>query len=94
MKSHDELRKQVERQARRMRQAEDDEPTLLAQTAYLGTLGLLFVLPMIVGAYVGDWLDRRTAGYSSFWTVTLLLAGLALGAFNVWLFVRERDDHE
>jgi len=85
------LRKQVERQARRMRQAEKDRPTLLAQTAYLGTLGLLFVLPVVIGAYLGDWLDGMLPGYSVTWTVSLLVLGVIVGAFNVYLFIRGRE---
>jgi ATP synthase protein I len=85
------LRKQVERQARRMRQAEKDRPTLLAQTAYIGTLGLLFVLPVIIGAYLGDWLDSRLSGYSVTWTVSLLLLGVIVGAINVYLFISGRE---
>ena len=85
------LRKQVERQARRMRQAEKDRPTLLAQTAYIGTLGLLFVLPVVIGAYLGDWLDGLRPGYSVTWTVSLVVLGVIVGAFNVYLFIRERE---
>lgn len=85
----DELRRKVERQARRMRQADRERPTLLAQTVYVGTLGLLFVLPMVVGAYLGLWLDERTAGYSLHWTLCLLTAGVIVGAINVYLFIQE-----
>ena len=91
MSREQQLRKQVERQARRMRQAEKDRPTLLAQTAYIGTLGLLFVLPVVIGAYLGDWLDSRLSGYSVSWTVSLLLLGVIVGAINVYLFIRERE---
>ncbi len=87
--NHQELKKQVERQAARMKQAEKDRPTLLAQTAYIGTLGLLFVLPMIAGAYLGHWLDSLSEGYSIRWTLSLIVLGLAVGAMNVYLFVRE-----
>ena len=52
MAESDELRKQVERQAQRMQKAERERPTLLSQTVYAGTLGLLFVLPVIGGAYL------------------------------------------
>ncbi len=91
MNREQQLRKQVERQARRMRQAEKDRPTLLAQTAYLGTLGLLFVLPVVIGAYLGDWLDGMLPGYSVTWTVSLLVLGVIVGAFNVYLFIRGRE---
>ena len=86
----DRLRGSVRRAQDRRRKAERERPTVLAQTAYLGTLGLLLALPMVAGAYLGEWLDRRLGGYSVSWTVTCVLAGLAFGAFGAWLFVKER----
>ena len=83
------LRKQVERQARRMKKAEREQPTLIGQTVYVGTLGLLFVLPVIGGAYLGKWLDSLVAGYSVRWTVSLILLGVVVGALNGYLFVKE-----
>jgi len=86
-----ELRDRVEKQARRMRQAEEDRPTLLAQTVFLGTLALMFVLPVILGAYLGNWLDNGMEGYSIRWTISLIVIGVLAGAINVYLFVRERN---
>ncbi len=83
------LRRQVELQAHRMRQAEKDQPTLVAQSIYIGTLGLLFVLPVVAGAYLGHWLDNMQEGYSLRWTMSLMFLGIVTGAFNVYLFVRE-----
>lgn len=83
------LKQRVERQAKRMRQAEKDEPTLMAQTVYLGTLGLVFVLPVIVGAYLGRWLDAQLAGYSVRWTLSLIFVGLVVGGVNAWMMIRE-----
>jgi ATP synthase protein I len=85
----DRLARQVEAQARRMKRAEDERPTLLAQTAVLGTLGLLFVVPLVAGAYLGRWLDGLAGGYSIRWTVSLIVVGIGVGAVNVWLFLRE-----
>jgi ATP synthase protein I len=85
------LRKEVERQARRMRRAEHERDTLLGQTVFLTTLGLLFVLPVVAGAYAGLWLDRRMPGYSVQWTVGLLLLGVIVGAVNVYAFIRSRS---
>lgn len=83
------LRKQVERQARRMKKAERERPTLIGQTIYMGTLGMLFVLPVIGGAYLGKWLDTLVAGYSVRWTVSLILLGVFVGALNSYLFIKE-----
>jgi ATP synthase protein I len=89
MKSENQLKEEVAKQIRRMQQAEHDRPTLLRQTVYLGTLGLLFVVPIIVGAYVGRWLDGLSAGYSIRWTLSLIVLGVGVGALNVYLNVKE-----
>lgn len=89
MKQPEELRKQVEQQALRMKQAEEDRPTLMGQTIYLGTLGLLFILPIIGGAYLGLWLDERSSDYSVHWTISLILLGALIGIFNVYYFIKE-----
>ena len=89
MPLQEDLRKQVERQAQRMKKAERERPTLMGQTVYIGTLGLLFVLPVIGGAYLGQWLDSLEAGYSIRWTTSLILVGVFVGALNVYLFIRE-----
>jgi len=90
MNSLDKLKTEVEKQVDRLQQAEKDRPTLLAQTLYLGSLGLLLVLPVIIGAYMGRWLDGLAEGYSIRWTVGMILLGVVVGAMNVYLYVRER----
>lgn len=89
MKNENQLKEEVAKQIRRMKQAEHDQPTLLGQTVYLGTLGLMFVVPVIVGAYVGRWLDGLSAGYSMRWTLSLMVLGVGVGAVSVYLNVKE-----
>jgi ATP synthase protein I len=83
------LEERVGRQVERMKRAERDRRSLLGETVYLGTLGLLFVLPVIVGAYVGSWLDSRLEGYAVHWTLSMIFLGIIIGAVNVYLFIRE-----
>jgi ATP synthase protein I len=85
----DELRKQVDRQTRRMKKAERERSTLMSQTVFVGTLGLVFVLPVVAGAYLGRWLDSLLTGYSIRWTVSLILLGVIIGMINVYLLIRE-----
>lgn len=89
MSRHQRLKRRVEQQVERMRKAERERPTLMAQTASIGTLGLVFVLPVIGGAYLGRWLDGLMAGYSVRWTLSLIFLGLVIGAINVYLIIRE-----
>ena len=90
MNEEDRLRQRVEQQARRLRKAERERNSVLAQTVFVGTLGLLLVLPVVAGAYLGQWLDGLVSGYSIRWTVSLILVGVFVGAVNVYLFIRER----
>lgn len=89
MNNHDELKQRVSKQVARIRKAEKERTTLLAQTVYLGTLGLLLVLPVIVGAYLGRWLDGLVEGYSMRWTLSLILLGVGVGMFNLYRFIKE-----
>ncbi len=89
MNDRQRLREDVERQVKRMKQADKERHTLMAQTVYLGTLGLVFVLPVIAGVYLGSWIDGMLEGYSVRWTLSLLFLGIIIGAVNVYLLVRE-----
>jgi ATP synthase protein I len=71
-----------------MAKAERERPTVLAQTATLGMLGLLMAIPVVAGAYLGRWLDGLSEGYSIRWTASLILLGVALGTMNIYLYLR------
>ena len=88
MQNGERLRKNLDLQAARIAKAEKERPTLLAQSVFLGTLALLLVAPMVIGAYLGQWIDSQLAGYSYRWTISLLVAGLMLGAWNVYLYIK------
>ena len=89
--SNNELAKRVEQQAQRMKRAERERPTVLAQTIYLGSLGLMFVLPVVAGAYLGHWIDGKLAGYSMRWTLSLLFLGIVIGGFNAYWLIRSQE---
>jgi ATP synthase protein I len=88
---HDRLEQGVETRARRMKKAEKESRTVLAYTTYIGTLGLVFVLPVIGGAYLGRWLDSLVEGYSMRWTLSMLFLGIIIGAMNVYFLVRTKE---
>ena len=87
-KTDERLRQQLKRQSARMKKAEQEQSTLLAQTVYIGTLGLLFILPVIGGIWLGLWLDEMASYYSMRWSIGLLVAGVIVGALNVYIFIR------
>tara|TARA_R110002096_G_scaffold70142_2_gene168153 strand:+ start:20225 stop:20482 length:258 start_codon:yes stop_codon:yes gene_type:complete len=85
------LEQAADRDAGRLQKAAKDRPTILAQTAFLGSIALMFIVPVIGGAYLGRWMDGLFEGYSVRWTVSLILLGIGIGIVNIWLFIRERS---
>lgn len=90
MQDKNTLKEEVKKSANKIEQAEKDKPSIIAQTAFLGTLGFIFILPVVLGAYIGLWLDNKFKGYSISWSITLILLGVFVGAVNVYLFMKER----
>lgn len=85
----EQLRQQVEQQITRIERADKERPTVLAQSAYIGVLGLIFVLPVVGGAYLGRWIDGLFEGYAMRWTLSLMFVGVVVGGVNVYFFIRE-----
>lgn len=71
------------RQARRERWRREGERSLGQNLAMIGALGWTIVLPTLLGIFVGRWLDR-TFDSGIFWTLGLLVAGLAVGCTFAW----------
>lgn len=84
------LKKNIESQIKRIKKAEHDRPNLLSQTVYIGTLGLVMVLPIVAGVYLGRWLDGLITGYSTRWTLSLLFTGVVIGVFNVYFLIKDK----
>lgn len=59
----------------------------------LGTFGMVgwsVALPALAGVAIGIWLDHGREGPVS-WTLTLMLAGLAIGCGNAWYWVNRES---
>ncbi|MGB5107142.1 MAG: AtpZ/AtpI family protein [Candidatus Zixiibacteriota bacterium] len=56
----------------------------------MGLIGWSVVVPTLLGAAFGVWLDNsHPGGYS--WTLMLLVIGLVIGCLNAWYWVRKQD---
>jgi len=91
MSDRDKLVAETSRDVKRLEEKRRRPATLIGIAFYGGTVGLLFVVPIVAGAYLGRWLDSMAAGYSVRWTVSLIVLGIAVGAYNAYLFLRERS---
>lgn len=75
---------------RRERWLRFGERSLGRNLAMVGVLGWTVMIPTLVGIFVGRWLDR-TFDMGIFWTLGLMVLGLALGCFLGWRMMF-RDD--
>ena len=56
----------------------------------MGLIGWSVVVPTLLGAAVGIWLDNNHPGTHP-WTLALMVAGLAIGCVNAWYWVAQQD---
>jgi ATP synthase protein I len=91
MNERDKLLADTARDVQRLEDKARRPATLIGIAFYGGTVGLLFVVPIVAGAYLGRWLDTLAAGYSVRWTISLIVLGIALGFFNVYRFLKDRS---
>src|ERR1035437_5248135 len=56
----------------------------------MGLIGWSVVVPTLLGAWLGIWLDHHHPGRHS-WTLTLLVIGLVIGCLNAWHWVAKED---
>lgn len=57
----------------------------------MGLIGWSVVVPTLLGAGLGLWLDKRFPDGRS-WTLALLVAGLMIGCLNAWHWVSKENE--
>jgi len=55
----------------------------------IGLIGWSVVVPTLLGAAIGTWLDKNHVGRHA-WTLALMVAGLCLGCLNAWHWVAQQ----
>ena len=78
--------------ARRHRERErrwrtEGEPSMMRFIGQIGLLGWIVVSPMLLGLFIGRWLDR-TFGTGIFWSAPLLMVGVVFGCWSAWRWMR------
>ena len=56
----------------------------------MGLIGWSVVVPTLLGAALGLWLDNHHPGKHA-WTLALMVIGLAIGCANAWYWVAQQD---
>jgi ATP synthase protein I len=82
----DDFRGKIAQVADELKRARKEKSGFLHYASLIGMGGWLLALPIVAGAYIGNYLDRKTdMGVS--WSLTLIIIGVAAGVFNIWYFL-------
>lgn len=76
--------------ARKLKAKRNATPGVWSGLGLMGVVGWSVVVPTLLGASIGLWLDQRYPGGRT-WTLALLMAGLTLGCLNAWHWVSKED---
>ncbi len=87
---------------RKLRARRNGSPGVWFGLGMMGLIGWSVVVPTLLGAALGLWLDSHYPGTHS-WAIALLVSGLVIGCANAWKWVakeekamheEKEDDHE
>ncbi len=84
------LAEQVGSKAARKLKARRSKPGVWFGLGMMGLIGWSVVVPTLLGAALGVWLDEHHPGKHA-WTLALLMAGLAIGCLNAWHWVAKEE---
>jgi ATP synthase protein I len=76
--------------ARKLKAQRNATPDIWFGLGMMGLIGWSVVVPTLLGAGLGMWLDKQDPAEHS-WTLALLIAGLLLGCGNAWHWVAKED---
>ena len=91
LKSKPSLSQEVGAKAtRKLRARRHKKQTVWFGLGMMGLIGWSVVVPTLLGALLGIWLDKNHPGSFS-WTLTLLVVGLVIGCLNAWRWVAKEE---
>jgi ATP synthase protein I len=76
--------------ARKIKAQRNHVPGVWFGLGMMGLVGWSIVIPTLLGATLGIWLDKHQSDEHS-WTLALIIAGLTIGCFNAWHWVDKED---
>lgn len=80
---------QVRKKATQKIKARNNPAEVWFGLGMMGLIGWSIVIPTLLGATLGIWLDKHyQEGHS--WTLVFLLAGLCVGCVNAWYWMRKQ----
>jgi ATP synthase protein I len=82
----------IGKSAKELMEARKEKGGFLHYAYVLGVGGWLLALPIVGGAYLGKYLDKKMGGSGEIsWTITFIIIGIAVGFYNLWYTFMKRS---
>lgn len=78
------------KEVRKLRARKKDKRSALYGFGLFGLVGWSVVVPTLLGAALGHWLDKNHPGGPS-WTLNFLIIGLVIGCLNAWFWIQKEN---
>lgn len=93
LSTEEELLEKIEKDSSKKIKSQEEGSEIMFGLGLFGIVGWSISIPTLLGVALGVYLDKKfTQSFS--WTITLLFAGVILGAFNAWRWVKEKTDDD
>jgi len=79
------------RERRKTQGKEAGERSIWQNLSMIGALGWLIVTPIVIGVFLGRWLDR-TFDSGIFFSGALIVLGASIGSYLAWQRVHKESD--
>lgn len=93
LSTEEKLLQKIEKESTKKIRAEEEGSEVMFGLGLFGIVGWSVAIPTLLGVALGVFLDKRfSPGFS--WTITLLFAGVILGALNAWRWIEEKSEDD
>lgn len=62
--------------------------SLYVNVGIIGILGGIIIIPIVIGIFAGEWIDKNYPTPPISWRLNLMFLGFAFGLFNAYLWVK------
>ncbi len=91
--SEEELLEKIKRDSAKKSRAQKEGSEIMFGLGLFGIVGWSIAVPTVLGVALGVFLDKRIPQSFS-WTITLLFAGVIVGALITWHWLSEKSKED
>lgn len=88
--NQDKFKEKIENESEKKIRSRKEGDQILFGLGAFGIVGWSIAVPTVALTFLGLYFDRISTTEIS-WTITMMLAGLGIGCFNAWYWVKDKS---